>query len=373
MHTEKRQHAAVMIAHLRATPYRYRFAQLLNLLVRMLRQQGIPYRQAFSRVLRFRNSLSLAFPASEIEGMQIEPADAAGGPRIHITPTFIGLLGASGTLPLHDTERAAARTSLGTDESWKPFIDLFTNRVVGLFYEAWGKYRVEHGLDTRAEDDLLPRLSALGGLRPASFGPARPYASIHPEVAGYYAGLLRTRPIAASTVERVLRDYFGVPVRVEEFVGAWDPIPAKMRSTLGVTDPTLGFGAALGTRTWRNDLRIRLHIGPLDEAKARAFLPHGCSHAALKEMVGLFAVPAVQYEIRLLLDEPCLKPLTLRTKGADRRRLGLNAFLTVTAGKASRADIRSVLRLTSATRSAGPLFNDRPFAPVPTILAQTKQ
>ena len=67
MQTEKRQHAAVMIQSLAATSYRYRFAQLLNILVRMLRQHGVPYAEAFRRVLRFRNSLSLAFPASEIE------------------------------------------------------------------------------------------------------------------------------------------------------------------------------------------------------------------------------------------------------------------------------------------------------------------
>jgi type VI secretion system protein ImpH len=350
MQTTKRQHAALMIERLLAAPYRYQFAQLLNILVRMLRQQGIPYHQAFGQVLRFRNSLSLAFPASEVESLQVEPDDAAGtprpgSPRIVVTPAFIGLLGASGTLPLHDTERASARASLGADESWKPFIDLFSNRVVGLFYETWGKYRVEHGLNTRAQDDLLPLLSALGGLRPSSFGPAKPYASIPAEVAGFYAGLLRTRPIAGSTVERVLSEYFGVPVRLEEFVGAWDPLPARMRSTLGVTDPTLGFGAALGVRLWRNDLRVRLHIGPVDEEMAKAFLPHGRSHAALREMVGLFAVPSMQYEVRLLLDEPCLKPLSLATRGPDRKRLGMNSFLTVMAGKASRPDIRSVLRL----------------------------
>jgi type VI secretion system protein ImpH len=348
MQTANRQHDAVMIQRLVAAPYRYRFAQLLNILVRLLRLQGIPYRQAFGQVLRFRNSVSLAFPASEIESMHVEAADATGAPRIHITSAFIGLLGANGTLPLHDTERAAARAGMGVDESWKPFLDLFSNRAVGLFYEAWGKYRVEHGLNTRARDDLLPLLNALGGLRSTSFGPARPFASIPSEVAGFYAGLLRTRPISASTVERVLSEYFGIPVRLEEFVGAWDPVPAKLRSTLGVTDPTLGFSAALGTRAWRNDVRVRLHIGPLDEEKAKAFLPQGRSHAALKEMVSLFAVPSVQYEIRLLLEKPCLKPLTLRTKGQDRRRLGWNTFLTGTAGMASRPDIRSVLHLTTA-------------------------
>jgi type VI secretion system protein ImpH len=347
MQTAKRQHASVMIQHLLDTPYRYRFAQLLNILVRALHRQGIPYPRAFSHVLRFRNSLSLAFPASEIESIQVDPPDATGTPRIHITSAFIGLLGASGTLPLHDTERATAKAGAASDESWKPFIDLFSNRVVGLFYEAWGKYRVEHGLNTRGEDDLLALLMALGGLRPTSFGPSGPYASIAPEVAAFYTGLLRTRPLAASTIARVLGDYFGVRVRLEEFVGAWDAIPAKIRSTLGVTDPALGFGAVLGTRTWRNDVRVRLQIGPLDHVQAKAFLPRGRSHAALKEMVSLFAVPSVQYEIRLLLDKRCLKPLTLRTQGQERKRLGWNTFLTGAEGKASRPDIRSLLRLTS--------------------------
>ncbi|QJE00689.1 type VI secretion system baseplate subunit TssG [Massilia forsythiae] len=340
-----------MMERLTTAPHRYRFAQLLNILVRVLRRQGIPYAQAFGQVLRFRNSLSLGFPASEIESLRVEPADGTALHRIHITPAFIGLLGASGTLPLHDTERAAAKTGPGGDESWKPFIDLFSNRAIGLFYEAWGKYRVEHGFNTRGQDDLLPLLSALGGLRPAGFGPGKPHASLPAQVGAYYAGLLGTRPIAASTVERVLGDYFGVPVRLEEFVGAWDPLPAQRRSTLGVTDPVLGFGAALGSRIWRNDVRVRLHIGPLDEEAAQAFLPRGRSHAALTEMVELFSVPCVQYEVRLLLDKPALKPLTLATRGPERRRLGLNSFLTVSAGKASRPDIRSILRLTPVAKT----------------------
>jgi type VI secretion system protein ImpH len=350
MQTTQRQHAALLIEPLVAAPYRYRFTQLLNILVRMLRRQGIPYHQAFNQVLRFRNSMSLAFPASEIEDMQVDAIGAPPLPRISITPACIGLLGAGGALPLHDTERATARMNLGKEESWKPFVDLFSNRIIGLFYEAWGKYRVEHGLDTRGQDALLPMLSALGGLRQASFGPARSYASLPAEVAGYYAGLLRTRPVAASTVENVLGEYFGVSVRIEEFVGAWDPIPGKIRSTLGVTYPTLGFGAVLGIRAWRSDLRVRLHIGPLDEETVQAFLPNGRCHAALKEMVSLFGVTSVQYDVRLLLDTPCLKPLTLATGGPERRCLGWNSFLTVSAGKASRPDIRSLLRLTAAHR-----------------------
>jgi type VI secretion system protein ImpH len=344
MQTTKRQHEPGVMQRLLDAPYQFQFAQLLNILVRMLRQQGVPYRQAFSQVLRFRNSLSLAFPASEIENLQVEDE----GLRIHITPAFIGLLGTSGALPLHDTERASAKKMLAPDESWHSFLDLFSNRVVGMFYEAWGKYRVEHGLNTRGRDTLLPLLAALGGVRHQRLAAESCFQHLPVEVAGYYAGLLGTRPVAASTIQRVLAEYLRVPVRLEEFVGAWDPLRANMRSTLGVTKPTLGAGAVLGTRVWRNDLRVRLLIGPLNDRQAQDFLPHGRSLAALKELLCLFAVPSVQYETRLLLDEPCIRPLTLATQGADRKRLGWNTFLTGTPGKASRTDIRSILRLSTS-------------------------
>jgi type VI secretion system protein ImpH len=357
MQTENRQHEPDVMLRLLEAPYRFQFVQLLNILIRMLRQQGVSYDQAFTQVIQFRNSLSLSFPASEIESLQLEHPAAPTTPcaerlRIHVTPTFIGLLGANGTLPLHDTERALARRMLDSDESWHRFIDLFSNRVVGLFYQAWNKYRVEHGLATRGEDNLLPMLTALAGLRPNCLAPGGSRSAVGAEVGAFYAALLRTRPIAASTVERVLTAYFGVPVRLEEFVGAWDPIRPNMRSTLGVTDPVLGFGAVLGTRMWRHDLRVRLHIGPLNDQQVRDFLPGGRSLPALQEMVSLFAVPSMQYEIRLVLDEQCIKPLTLAAKPEDRRQLGWNTFLTASPGKASRPDIRAILRLPKPEQNA---------------------
>jgi type VI secretion system protein ImpH len=334
-------------------PHRFEFTQLLNLLLRDLRRQGIPYERAFREVLSFRNSLSLSFPASEVQALDIEPKtqDALGAmragqvKRIRITPAFIGLLGASGTLPLHDTERIAASKAHDGDASRHELLDVLSNRLIGLFYEAWGKYRVEHGLDVRDQDLLLPILTALAGKKSRRAG-----GLVRQETAAYFAGLLRTRPVSAGTVEQVLTAYFGVPIRLEQFVGCWDPIPENRRSTLGITKPVLGYGAALGVRLWRHDLNARLHIGPLDEAQVPAFLPGGSSLAALEEMACLFAVPTLRYEVRLLLASPCLKRLTLNTRTAP-RQLGWNTFLTGTLGVASRPDIRSALRLPGRTSS----------------------
>lgn len=346
MQATKRTHGASVIGLLLIEPYRFEFTQLLNLLLRELRRQGVPYERAMREVLRFRNNLSLAFPASEVHSLQTEPdvRDCLDSVRmgelkhIRITPAFIGLLGAGGTLPLHDTERIAARKTHDGDTSQGELLDVLSNRLIGLFYGAWAKYRVEHSLDVQGQDRLLPMLTAVAGVRSASA------TRMKQETIAFFSGLLRTRPVAASTVEQVLSAHFGLPVQLEQFVGCWAPVPLNRRSTLGVTAPTLGSSAALGVRQWRHDLRARLHIGPLIEAQVAGFLPGGEALTALAEMASLFATPTVRYELRLLLAPPCIKRFTLSTKTAP-RRLGWSTFLTGTNGVASRPELRFMLRL----------------------------
>jgi type VI secretion system protein ImpH len=150
--------------------------------------------------------------------------------------------------------------------------------------------------------------------------------------------------VTAGTVERVLSEHFGVPIRLEQFVGAWDPIPENRRSTFGIGGPVLGAGAVLGVRLWRHDLRARLHIGPLDEAQAAQFLPGGAALRELERMTRLFATPALRYEVRLLLSPPCIKRMTLTTRSKP-RRLGWETFLTGTPGVTRSPEIGTMLYL----------------------------
>ncbi len=339
MPTPQRQPQPGVIARLQARPQRFTFAQAINLLLATLARQGIGYEQAFRDIFRFRNSLSLAFPPSEIEALAIERRDGEdAGPilKIRLTPAFIGLLGSTGTLPLHDSERLAAQQYLEHDGSQHALVDLFSNRMVGLSYEAWGKYRVAHSLQVQGRDRLLPMLLALAG---RSGGASAALA--HP--AAYYAGIVRTRPVSASAIERVLADHFAIPIRLEQLVGCWDAIPPARRSSFGRNNPVLGRGAVLGTRLWRHDLRVRLHLGPLDEAQLAQFLPGGAARAALADMVALFAAPMIVWEIRLHLASPCIARLRLSAAQAP-RKLGWNSFLTSTAGVAPRAHVSSMLR-----------------------------
>lgn len=335
MPATKRQSEPGVMARLLAQPQRFTFSQSINLLLAALRREGVSYDSAFRHRIRFRNSLSLAFPASEVQALDVERTHGDGDiDKIRLTPAFIGLLGAAGTLPLHDSERLTEQLQVDRDASQHELIDVFSNRMIGLFYETWGKYRVEHGLQVQGQDRLLPMILALAGAAPVT----------RPESAAYYAGILRTRPVSANSIERVLCEHFGVPIRVEQMVGCWDAIAPARRSTFGVNAPVLGRGAVLGTRLWRHDSRARLHIGPLDQSQLARFLPGGASRQALAAMIALFAVPMIEWEVRLLLAPPCIARLTL-SAGAAARRLGWSSFLTATPGQAQRTHLASMLKL----------------------------
>jgi type VI secretion system protein ImpH len=150
--------------------------QAVRLLVQWLRRNGVPQEHALLHVLRFQNSLSLSFPASQIEALWIEADVAlhsAGAldaalrdgrlAHIHITPAFMGFLGSTGVLPNHYTERIAAEQQTLRSDSGRAFFDTFSHRVLTLYFQTWQKYRLEQGLDTEGEDGLLPLVLAFGG------------------------------------------------------------------------------------------------------------------------------------------------------------------------------------------------------------------
>lgn len=346
MQAKERDAASGVIRQLFAEPYRFELAQAVRLLLRWLRQQGVPYGQAFSHVLRFENSLSLGFPASEIEALA-QATDA----QIVVKPAVMGLLGVGGSLPLHYSERIAAYQWTSRESGASAFLDIFSHRMVTLFCQASGKYRLEYAIDTQARDDRQPLLLALAGVQSEALpigGENGEDGGVTRDAAAWYAGLLRSRPASAQAVARVLTEYFAVPLRLEQFVGAWDYLPANRRSSVGGANFILGYGATLGVRLWRHDRRVRLDIGPLDPAGLQRFLPRGAGAAALAKMLTLFGVPHLQYEVRLILNAACIAPLILTARPASpaqQRLLGWSTFLTTQPGRVRGAEVRYLLRL----------------------------
>nr|WP_314547088.1 type VI secretion system baseplate subunit TssG [uncultured Massilia sp.] len=329
-----------VIARLLADPQRFEFFQAVRLLQLWLGEHGVAPRQALDGHLRFANSVSLAFPASEIERLAVERMPG-GLPRFLLTPGFMSLLGAHGALPRDVTERILGWQGGEPDPELaaapRAFLDMFSTRMLALFYGAWKKYRVE--LAAGGPDDaFLPLLLALAGLPPGALD------GIDGRALAPFAGLLGRRPVSAAVLGRILSGHLAVSVRVIEAVGHWDRLLPDERSLLGSPagrPAALGRSALLGERCWRPDLRVRVRIGPLDRGGFERFLPHGEQARGLRTLLGLFAAPALAYEIALVLRRADVLPLQLAPHG---RRLGVDGWLLDGPAGADRADLRYELR-----------------------------
>lgn len=349
--TQRRADQSV-IQRLLDEPQRFEFFQAVRTVVAWLGEHGIPPDKALAEYLRFQNSLSLGFPPSQVEALQAVAggpiADQAGlnravqdqqGLQIRITPSFMGFLGAHGTLPPHYTERIVAWQSAEHDEAPRAFLDMLSNRMLALFYEAWRKHRVEQRMD---EDGFLPLLLALVGFqRGAEINNAD---GVCDEAIALYAGLLQQRPVSSLVLGRLLSGYLGVPIQVEEAIGHWNPMAPSEQACLGVANATLGENTMLGENSWRPDLRARLLLGPLDRTGFDRFLPGAAGALALKRMLSLFGEQTIAYEIELILRAEEVRPLCLVGGSEPVGRLGLDSFMVSGPLDVDRTDMRYDIR-----------------------------
>ena len=324
------------LARLLDEPQRFEFHQAVRLLHARLRQLPPDERPA----IRFRNTLSLSFPASEVMGIERhvhgdeDSVDAATGrlERIELTPAFMGLLGATGALPLAYSEQFAQRETSGRDGAARAFLDIFQHRAVTLFHEAWRKHRLPLQFEADRRERYLPLVMSLAGL-----GEPALRRRLHGDEGGvaddalaFYCGLLQRRAVSAEHLQRVLADYFGVPVKVTQFVGRWFELDDDCQVTLGETTFRLGRDTLLGPRVWQRDLRARVSIGPMNRTLHQRFLPGGPAALALRELLTLVSGVSLEYEVRLIVRAADVLGATLpgsaQSEGAG-PRLGWDSYL----------------------------------------------
>lgn len=323
-----------MIAELLAEPWRYEFFQAVRLLSRWLRRYGV----APDTAIRFENSLSLAFPASDIDALQLEQGQDPGGAgamRLRVRTAVMGLLGPNGALPLHYTERVAAWEHATRDEGPRAFYDAFSSRQVALFYRAWRKYRVRGGADEHNRDRFLAQLAALAGAGWQRPGQGQPGGGLAFESLAYFAAQLRSRVVPAHLVAGVLTEYLQVPVTLEQFAGKWDTLDPRDRSRLGENNCDVGLGATLGERLLRPELGIRIKVGPLSSRMFERFLPGASGARALAALLDRFAIDIPYRELQVVLRGEEVDGASLD----GTVRLGLDGFLCTRPDRRDRDDV----------------------------------
>jgi type VI secretion system protein ImpH len=367
------QRRRTVVEHLLDEPYRFQFFQAVHLLVEWLVEQGIAPDRALTEHILFENNLALSFAPGQIaalragrgqppvtEGELIQALEEDDALQIRITPAFMGFLGNSGTLPFHYTERVAAHLSATRDEAPRAFLDMFSNRALAQFYMAWRKHRVEHA-GTVGEDGFLPLLLSFAGFRPDDSKCDDDGAE--DEMIALYAGVLMQRPVPPSVLARMLSDYLGVPLDIDESVGQWIELGEEEQCSLGGRNSVLGNNTILGERSLRPDLGARIRVGPLSRAAFERFLPGGDSALALLRLLRLFGSQTISYEVRLTLRAQDIGPLCLSGAGGRPVRLGQDSFLVTETGEADRNDMSYRLTplppLSASRSSAAPMAPER--------------
>ena len=322
-----------LLRELADEPFKFGFFQAVRMLENA--HPGLPRVGTSLRLrddpIRFAQSPTLAFAPSTLASFS--PGDATHAPKL--TVRFFGLFGANGPLPLHLTEFARERSRrMPSDSALVHFLDMFHHRMLSLLYRAWSEARPTVSLDRPANDPFTRWVGSVAGY---GLPTLRGRDSVPDSARLAAAGILGRAVHGAEGLERVLNDFFRVPVRVHQWQPHWMRLPEEARSRIGLrrAPVALGESAVVGSRVWDCQTRFRVEIGPLGLAEYERFLPGGESLKRLRDWVLNYIGHELSCEMHLLLKKDEVPAVRLGSVGA----LGWTSWLGPRREKTDASDL----------------------------------
>ncbi|MEM0984217.1 MAG: type VI secretion system baseplate subunit TssG [Planctomycetota bacterium] len=244
----------------------------------------------------------------------------SGRPQIGVR--CFGLLGPQGPMPTEFTEYVQQRVHNYRDRTLEQFLNIFHHRLLQLFYRAWATGQATVSRDRPDEDHYARWVGSLLGLGVEG---NRERDSIGDDAKRFNLGRLGSRSRGALGLEMILEDYFGTPVKIEQFVGEWIPIPESDQVKLGAPGSmgTLGVDAFSGERTWGCEHRFRVVVGPVDKAGLDRFLPGQPSAIRLRDWIRSYAGLLFKWDLQVIL----VKEDAPEIKLGGQQRLGWTTWL----------------------------------------------
>jgi len=307
-----------LFAALSESPYRYDFYQTLRRLecVFDTKPRWGHARRPADEAVRFGQEPELSFAPSPLASFQ----SGRDGRPPQLQVRLFGLFGPNGPLPLHITEYARERLRNFNDPTLSRFVDVFHHRLITLFYRAWAQAQPHVNRDRPGEDRFAAYLGSFFGMAPAAF---RKRDALPDHAKFFHVGALIRHTRNAEGLRAILQHFCRVPVEIEEFVGHWMMLAGRERTFLGRDSSTLGSSAVAGGRVWDRQCKFRLRIGALTLPQYEAFLPGGALIQKLVDWVRLYLTFELEWDVRLILRQDQVPPLTLGRSG----RLGWTTWL----------------------------------------------
>jgi len=303
---------------LQRSPYAFDFYQTLRR-IECLFDQHPRWGEALRPVdepVRLGQEPDLAFAPAPLANFH----PGANGRRPRLQVRLFGLLGPNGPMPLHVTEYIRDRARNSGDPTAGRFLDMLHHRFLALFYRAWAQAQPHVNRDRPGKDRFAAYIGAFIGMGSPAF---RKRDTVPDEAKLFHAAALMRRVRNVDGLTVILRDFFRVPVRIEEYVGHWLVLGPTERTYLGREGARLGAGAVAGGEVWDRQHKFRVHLGPLTLEQYERFLPGGALLRKLVDWIRLYFSYELDWDVRLRLHGNEVPRLAL---GAG-RRLGWTTFL----------------------------------------------
>ncbi len=305
-------------------PYKFEFFQAVRLLERIFPERSAVTRTVSPRneVVRFRSNASLRFPPSEIFEIRRTADEFSDKEKIEMFVNFMGMLGIVGVLPVHYTELAVDRARYGDTALWA-FLDIFTHRMVSIFFRAWEKYRFPVQYE-RGNDDFTAYLFDFAGLGTQGL---RGRMNLDEEGLLPYSGLIIQKPHSTVALEQIIADYFRIKAKIEQFSGQWLTLDEESITRLGEANSALGKTTIIGTKIWDYQSKFRVVLGPLKFKEFQELLPVGTAYKPLLAIIRFMTNQEVDFDVQLKLQAKEVPSTILTTRAKRRPMIGWTSFL----------------------------------------------
>ena len=214
--------------------------------------------------------------------------------------------------------------------------------MISLFYLAWEKHHfpVAYQRESQSPTSLqrfTEYLFDLLGMGTAGLQGRLEFAD---STLLSYCGLIAQRPRSAVSLAGLLRDYFRVPIEIDQFVGKWCQLEPTELSYLNAEtcSSQLGSGAIAGDRVWNTQACFRIRIGPLTWERFNNFLPDRSAFRELVALVRYFTNQAMDFEVQSILLAQEV-PWCRVSDDPQSPRLGLSTWLKTDTFQEPAADL----------------------------------
>ena len=280
-------------AQLQADPQSYHLFQALRVIEahHADRPRLGQSRRSSQDPVRLGQEAELAFPTSTIADFGPDKQGV-----VRLTNRSFGLFGPQGPLPLHLTEYARNRRRNERDTSFLAFADMFTHRLMSLFYRVWAAGQPAASFDRPEQDTFERKVAALSGYSARGL---RGRDAMPDMAKRHFAGHLASGTKTAEGLVSMLAAFFAAPVHLQQFIGCWLDLEPDDRWQMSAG--ALGRSTSIGTRVWSRASKFRILVGPLSLADYKRLLPGQGSLERLEAIVRNHVGDALDWDVNLIL------------------------------------------------------------------------